>query len=100
MASSFKQVVLCSSLLVFGTDAFVCPRSHSWTVSSHPSSSQVFAEEPSRLRYDLAILGGGIVGVQAALVAKQQNKDRNVVLIDAPKESVFFMMKLTNKILA
>ena len=87
MALSFKQFVLCSSLLVFGTDAFVCPRSHSWAVTSHLSSSQLFAEEPSRLRYDLAIRGGGIVGVQAALVAKQQNKDRNVVLIDAPKES-------------
>lgn len=80
-------LVLTLSFL-FNSNAFVRPQPRqSAVVSSHITTSRLSAkDEPSRC-YDLAVLGGGIVGVQAALVAKQQNKDRNVVLIDAPKES-------------
>ena len=91
MTSCSPSRALCLVLTlssVFNANAFVSPQSRRpAVVSSHlTSSSQLFAkDEPSK--YDLAVLGGGIVGVQAALVAKQQNKDRNVVLIDAPKES-------------
>lgn len=93
MTSCSPSRALCLVLTlssVFNANAFVSPQSRRRAVvSSHlTSSSQLFAkDEPSASRYDLAVLGGGIVGVQAALVAKQQNKDRNVVLIDAPKES-------------
>ena len=92
MTSCSPSRALCLVLTlssVFNANALVSPQSRRRAVvSSHlTSSSQLFAkDEPSASRYDLAVLGGGIVGVQAALVAKQQNKDRNVVLIDAPKE--------------
>lgn len=85
---SLRALCLVLTLsFAFNANAFVSPQPRcSVVILSHPTSSQLFAEDkPSR--YDLAVLGGGIVGVQAALVAKQQNKDRNVVLIDAPKES-------------
>ena len=92
-SSRWLLLALASSILVLSVDSFVSPRPRRSVASSHLTPSHLLAEpeepeEPSQpSRYDLAVLGGGIVGVQAALVAKQQNKDRNVVLIDAPKES-------------
>ena len=41
-------------------------------------------EEPT-VTYDLAVVGAGVVGVQAALLAAQAPYQQNVILIDAPR---------------
>ena len=42
--------------------------------------------------YDLAVIGGGVVGVQAALAAaSEQYGKKKVCLIDAPRESGVLM---------
>ena len=41
--------------------------------------------------YDLAVVGGGVVGVQAALAAASAPYSRKVCLIDAPRESGVLM---------
>jgi NAD(P) transhydrogenase len=41
--------------------------------------------------YDLAVIGGGVVGVQAALAAASSPYSKKVCLIDAPRESGVLM---------
>lgn len=41
--------------------------------------------------YDLAVIGGGVVGVQAALAAASAPYSKKVCLIDAPRESGVLM---------
>ena len=41
--------------------------------------------------YDLAVIGGGVVGVQAALAAASAPYSKRVCLIDAPRESGVLM---------
>jgi NAD(P) transhydrogenase len=47
--------------------------------------------------YDLAVIGGGVVGVQAALSAAQAPYNKRVVLIDAPTESGMLMNPTTGE---
>lgn len=48
-------------------------------------------------RYDLAVIGAGVVGAQAALVAAQAPYNRNVILIDAPRASGMLMNEATDE---
>jgi glycine/D-amino acid oxidase-like deaminating enzyme len=45
----------------------------------------------SKKDYDLAVIGGGVVGVQAALAAASSPYSKKVCLIDAPRESGVLM---------
>jgi len=64
------------------------------TIPRHYSSTI-----PNEDGYDLAIVGGGIVGVQAALLAAQgkNGKKNKVVLIDAPRASAVLMNEGTGE---
>jgi hypothetical protein len=46
----------------------------------------------SEYDYDLAVIGGGVVGVQAALCAASAPYSRRVCLIDAPREASVLMV--------
>ncbi|KAG7373381.1 soluble pyridine nucleotide transhydrogenase [Nitzschia inconspicua] len=48
-------------------------------------------------QYDLAIIGAGVVGVQAALAASQSPFGKTVVLIDAPRASGMLMNEQTGE---
>jgi NAD(P) transhydrogenase len=48
-------------------------------------------------KYDLAVIGAGVVGVQAALTASQSPYDKRVVLIDAPRASGMLMNEQTGE---
>lgn len=47
--------------------------------------------------YDLAIIGGGVVGVQAALAAASSPLNKKVCLIDAPRASGMLMNEATGE---
>ena len=47
--------------------------------------------------YDLAIVGGGVVGVQAALTAASSPLNKKVCLIDAPRASGMLMNEATGE---
>jgi NAD(P) transhydrogenase len=53
------------------------------------SSSTFMIMQNTQEKYDLAVIGGGVVGVQAALAAASLSKQ--VCLIDAPRESGVLM---------
>ena len=47
--------------------------------------------------YDLAVVGGGVVGVQAALAAASPPLNKKVCLIDAPRASGMLMNEATGE---
>lgn len=47
--------------------------------------------------YDLAVVGGGVVGVQAALAAASSPLNKKVCLIDAPRASGMLMNEATGE---
>jgi NAD(P) transhydrogenase len=47
--------------------------------------------------YDLAVIGGGVVGVQAALLAAQAPYHKKVILLDAPRASGMLMNEATGE---
>lgn len=47
--------------------------------------------------YDLAVMGGGVVGVQAALAAASSPMNKKVCLIDAPRASGMLMNEATGE---
>jgi NAD(P) transhydrogenase len=65
------------------------------------TTSKVWMSDPNgseiRKKYDLAIVGAGVVGVQAALTASQSPFHKTVVLIDAPRASGMLMNEQTGE---
>jgi len=59
--------------------------------ASSTSSSSSSNDDESLFEYDLAVVGGGVVGVQAALVAASGFYSKRVCLIDAPREAGVLM---------
>ena len=55
------------------------------------NAARTSSEEDSSFEYDLAVVGGGVVGVQAALAAASAPYSRRVCLIDAPREAGVLM---------
>jgi hypothetical protein len=85
--------VLCLVALLSNTGcAFQC--------SSGPSRfarHQGFPVYMASPEYDLAVVGGGIVGVQAALAAASSPLNMKVCLIDAPRASGMLMNEVTGE---
>jgi len=54
------------------------------------------SDDVDPITYDLAVVGAGVVGVQAAIMAAQR-KDTKVVLIDAPRASGMLMNEATGE---
>lgn len=77
------------------SDAFLAHRNVARPMPRHYFSSTA----PSDDGYDLAVVGGGIVGVQAALLAAQgkNGKKNKVILIDAPRASAMLMNEGTGE---
>lgn len=61
--------------------------------NSHPSQLSMAINGG----YDLAIVGGGVVGVQAALAAASAPLNKKVCLIDAPRASGMLMNEETGE---
>ena len=57
------------------------------SAASVSASSLDQEQDVSNTKYDLAVIGGGVVGVQAALTAAQAPHGKKVILIDAPYSS-------------
>jgi len=66
--------------------------SHQYPKVLELSFSPLYASE-SEYDYDLAVIGGGVVGVQAALCAASAPYSRRVCLIDAPREAGVLMLE-------
>lgn len=66
-------------------------------MKSVSSLFQLYAEKgvssEDNFDYDLAVVGGGVVGVQAALCAASAPYSRRVCLIDAPREAGVLMLE-------
>jgi glycine/D-amino acid oxidase-like deaminating enzyme len=58
---------------------------------SHSTSQAVSRLQMVSNCYDLAVIGGGVVGVQAALAAASAPFSKKVCLIDAPREGGMLM---------
>jgi NAD(P) transhydrogenase len=68
--------------------------------SSRASSSSNDVSSSVETSYDLAVVGAGIVGVQAAMMAAQQTPQKpgmKVILIDAPRASGMLMNEATGE---
>ena len=110
---SWVQVIFLSISLTqhrFIPPISTCPSSttaDAWvpsvTISSFPfhrqyrnrlesSFSSLYASE-AEFDYDLAVIGGGVVGVQAALCAASAPYSKRVCLIDAPREAGVLMLE-------
>ena len=72
--------------------AFQCPVQSSVSRRGHSSELQLVNGG-----YDLAVVGGGVVGVQAALAAASPPLNKKVVLIDAPRASGMLMNEETGE---
>jgi len=73
--------------------SFPSRRRHQY--QSKKSSSPLpflFSSKTGQYDYDLAVIGGGVVGVQAALCAASAPYSRKVCLIDAPREAGVLMV--------
>ena len=84
------RLLLASILTANNVWAFVSPQSRQLLPTVHVANRHSLSqlhESSKEHEYDLAVIGAGIVGVQAAITAAQQHKDRNIILIDAPKAS-------------
>lgn len=82
------------------TSSFVGSRSSSISnlERQRPSTSAVrMSSDPLDVTYDLAVIGAGPVGVQAALVAASEPYNKNVALIDAPRASGMLMNEETQE---
>ena len=82
-------------LLLGQSDAFVVHRNLVRSIPRH----NIKATQNNDDGYDLAVVGGGIVGVQAALLAARgkNGKKNKVVLIDAPRASAMLMNEGTGE---
>jgi NAD(P) transhydrogenase len=54
-------------------------------------------DDRQNIKYDLAVIGAGVVGVQAALTASQSPYNKKVALIDAPRASGALMNEATKE---
>jgi NAD(P) transhydrogenase len=72
-----------------------------WSALAFPIKPKIRAVSTSALRmsetYDLAVIGAGPVGAQAAMVAAAAPYNKKVVLIDAPRASGMLMNEATNE---
>ncbi|KAG7340692.1 soluble pyridine nucleotide transhydrogenase [Nitzschia inconspicua] len=105
MERAFLAVASALLWLLLITEAFVhisnqqqrrVPASSSirrrWMANEEDSVGTVESKQ-----YDLAIIGAGVVGVQAALAASQSPFGKTVVLIDAPRASGMLMNEQTGE---
>jgi NADPH-dependent 2,4-dienoyl-CoA reductase/sulfur reductase-like enzyme len=75
-------------LLSIHTGSLVC----SGFVAPKATSASHHLLNMAGKHYDLAVIGGGVVGVQAAIAAASENYgSKKVCLIDAPRESGVLM---------
>lgn len=77
--------------------AFRLPLVTSFVSIQNPSSAVPTLRATSNVNYDLAIIGAGPVGVQAALVAASSPFNKKVCLIDAPRASGMLMNEATGQ---
>jgi NADPH-dependent 2,4-dienoyl-CoA reductase/sulfur reductase-like enzyme len=83
MMKSLIMIVLPALLFVCGAGAF--------NVKSISNKSRASQLRMSETPYDLAVIGAGPVGAQAAMVAASPPYSKKVVLIDAPRASGMLM---------
>ncbi len=92
-----RPLTVCVLLVTFSllrySDAFLARTNSARLVSQRYIKSIV------NDNYDLAVIGGGIVGVQAALLATQgkNGNKKKVILIDAPRASAMLMNEGTGE---
>lgn len=76
---------------IFQVQAFLVPTRHHHSKNNpHRHYSQSSSLQLAK-QYDLAVIGGGVVGVQAALAAASAPYSKKVCLVDAPRESGVLM---------
>mmetsp|Transcript_17471 Transcript_17471/g.42908 ORF Transcript_17471/g.42908 Transcript_17471/m.42908 type:complete len:604 (+) Transcript_17471:103-1914(+) len=87
--SSFPVFLLSLLFIIHSVHSFVLPASQQYKIQ--PLSSSSLSASSSTKQYDLAVIGGGVVGVQAALAAASGPYSKRVCLVDAPRESGVLM---------
>ncbi|CAB9500218.1 Soluble pyridine nucleotide transhydrogenase [Seminavis robusta] len=94
-------MMISQSILPFYTLAVLCiPTSHAFQSSLNPRAfarSRQTSLSVTEGGYDLAVIGGGVVGVQAALTAASSPMNKKVALIDAPRASGVLMNEETGE---